>query len=301
MNYGKGICKKGMKPITLTRIKRKLIRTFFLEQWSLLLCDIEGNILTSIAPAKDRIWADPFPVEYNGKFYVFAEQQIGSQNGILGVMEILPDMTRSDFIPILEKEYHLSFPNIFNIDINGKSNWYMIPETYQHNTIDLYKAVDFPYKWEYEMTLMSGVMAVDSTVFYYNKKWWLFTSIGTKEIPFNTNLALFYSDSFPSNTWISHPQNPVCTSAENSRMAGSVFVNRQTGLPNRPAQNCLKDYGKETNINEVFELTPDSYKERIIKTIFPDKELYAVCTHTLNYSEHYMVRDIKTRKFRLFC
>jgi hypothetical protein len=148
---------------------------------------------------------------------------------------------------------------------------------------------------------MNDVIAADSAVFYYHKKWWLFTSITTEKKSGNANLSLFYSDTFPSDKWVSHPKNPVCTGLENSRMAGAVFVNRQTGLPNRPAQNCLKDYGKETNVNDIIELTSDSYKERIIKTMQPEKELYAVCTHTLNYSEHYMVRDIKTRRLRLFC
>jgi hypothetical protein len=97
----------------LYRIKRKIIRTFFLEQWSLLICGPDGAILRSIIPPKDRIWADPFPVEYGGKTYIFMEQQIGSGNGTLGYIELHADLSYSDFIPILEKPYHVSFPHIF--------------------------------------------------------------------------------------------------------------------------------------------------------------------------------------------
>ncbi|MDR3343227.1 MAG: hypothetical protein LBT14_10685 [Treponema sp.] len=289
-----------MKPITPLRIKRKIIRTFFREQWSLLVCDPTGNILTSIVPPKNCQWADPFPVDYTGKTYIFVEQQIGHGNGTLGVIELYPNLTHSDFIPILEKEYHLSFPNVFCLEQNDKIIWYMIPETHENETIDLYRSVDFPYQWIYEMTLMENVKAVDTTVFFHNLKWWLFTSIGTESISVNKNFSVFYSDTFPSKNWIPHPQNPVCSDLKNSRMAGSVFINKKNDRLNRPAQNCLKDYGKETNINEIVELNPVSYKEKVIKTIAPERDLHAVCTHTINFSKNYMLRDIKTRKLLKF-
>jgi hypothetical protein len=288
-----------MKPITLLRVKQKLIRTFFREQWSLLVCDIQGVILTAIVPPQNSQWADPFPVEHDGRTYIFVEQQIGHDNGTLGVIELYSDLSYSVFTSILEKPYHLSFPNVFCVEQGGKSIWYMIPETHENRTIDLYRAVEFPYLWEYDTTLMDNVMAVDTVIFRHDSHWWLFTSIGTESISVNQNLSAFYSDSFPSNQWIAHSQNPLYTGLNNSRMAGAIVRNKHTGILSRPAQNCLKNYGEETNINEILELSPQSYKEKIIKTIMPEKALCAVCTHTINYSNAYMLRDIKTRKSRL--
>jgi hypothetical protein len=201
-------------------------------------------------------------------------------------------------MPILEKKYHLSFPNIFSLEENNQKKWYMIPETHENKTIDLYRAVNFPLEWEYEMTLMKDVVAVDSTVFYYASKWWLFTSLETEPNSINKNLSAFYSDAFPSVDWNPHPLNPLCSDSANSRMAGAVFLNSETGLLNRPAQNCRKDYGKETNINEIIELNTSSYKEKTIKTFIPERNLHAVCTHTFNYSTSYLLRDIKTRHSR---
>ncbi|MDR2407117.1 MAG: hypothetical protein LBE13_03260, partial [Bacteroidales bacterium] len=60
-----------MKPITIKRIKNKLIRSFFYEQWSLLICGLDGQVLKSIAPPKGCQWADPFPIEHNDKIYIF--------------------------------------------------------------------------------------------------------------------------------------------------------------------------------------------------------------------------------------
>jgi hypothetical protein len=282
------------------RIKRKVIRALFYEQWSLLVCDLNGAVLAAIAPKQGIQWADPFPVEYNGKIYIFIEQQIGAGNGTLGVIELYPDLSHSAFMPILEKEYHLSFPNVFFIKRNNQHIWYMIPETHENGTIDLYRAVNFPLEWTYELTLMKDVVAVDSTVFYYASKWWLFTGLETKPNSINRNLSAFFSDTFPSVNWTPHPLNPLCSGISNSRMAGAVFFNKETGLLNRPAQNCLKDYGEETNINEIIELSASSYKERISKIVVPEQSLHAVCTHTFNYSSTYLLRDIKTRRPRFF-
>jgi hypothetical protein len=286
--------------MNLRRLKRKIIKFFFCEQWSLLVCALDGAILRHIVPPKNYIWADPFPVEYNNKMYIFIEQQIGYHNGTLGYIELYPDLTNSDFVPILEKEYHLSFPYIFCVERGGNTVWYMIPESHQHKTIDLYRAECFPDGWKYEMTLMENVDAVDSVVFPYAGKWWLFTSIGTEAKLLNENLSAFYSDTFPSNVWTVHPKNPLCASAESSRMAGSVFFDEKDGTPMRPAQSCVKEYGEKTHINVITVLTPFSYNETKIKTILPERNLRAVCTHTINFSRTYMLRDIKTRTCRFF-
>jgi hypothetical protein len=280
------------------RLKRKIIRTLYDEQWSIVVCDLSGTVLKHIVPPKDRFWADPFPVEQDGKIFIFIEQQIGSGNGTLGFIELYPDLTYSNFNSILEKPYHLSFPNVFCIENNNNPTWYMIPETHEHRTIDLYRAASFPSGWEYETTLLSNVTAVDSVVFFYNSLWWLFTSIDSGKGSLNKNFSIFYSATFPSHNWIPHSSNPVSIDISNSRMAGAVSLNNETKLLNRPAQNCKKDYGKETNINEILELTPHSYKERCVRTIKPEKELSAVCTHTFNFTHQYIVRDIKTRKIK---
>ena len=284
------------KKITFNRIKNKLISIFFDEQWSILVCDKNKNILKHIVPPKDRIWADPFPVEYNEKLFIFVEQQIRHENGTLGFIELFDDYSYSDFIPILQRPYHLSFPNIFNVFVNEKLQWYMIPETNENKNIELYRSIDFPYKWKFEMELLSNITAVDSTLFYHANKWWLFTSTVTSALSVNENLHIFYSDTFPSGHWLPHPMNPVVVSPTNSRMAGKIFYD--DGSYYRPAQNCFRNYGSEININRIHILNENFYKEEIFSKIVPDKEYRAVCTHTINFTENYILRDIKTRKIK---
>lgn len=282
----------------IRRIKNKIQQTLFTEQWSLLVCDKTGNILKHLTPPKDYIWADPFPVEYEGRVYIFIEQQIGSGKGTLGFLELSGSPEDSAFTPILEKEYHLSYPQVFPVTQNGRPIWYLVPESHEHKTVDLYRAEEFPRRWVYETALLNNVAASDSTVFFYRGLWWLFTSIGSGLKQRNSNLSLFYADHFPSNSWKAHPLNPICRDPSNSRMAGSLFIEHNTLY--RPAQDCKNEYGQKIKINAVRELNPESYLEETVKTITPEKTLGACCTHTINYSESFMLRDIKTRTLRGF-
>ena len=43
------------------------------------------------------------------------------------------------------------------------SELYIMPESSSNNTIDLYKCIDFPYKWK-KKTLIDNILAVDSNL-----------------------------------------------------------------------------------------------------------------------------------------
>jgi hypothetical protein len=81
-------------------------------------------------------------------------------------------------------------------------------------------------------------------------------------------------------------------------MAGSIFT--ENGKLYRSAQDCENNYGQNININAIHCLDTESFREEKIKTIRPEKEFRAVCTHTINSSSSFLIRDIKTRRFRSF-
>ena len=64
-----------------------------------------------------------------------------------------------------------------DISFGENPTFYMIPETKQNKTIELYQCNEFPHKWEFLKTLMVNVEAVDSTLFEHMGKWWLFTNL----------------------------------------------------------------------------------------------------------------------------
>jgi hypothetical protein len=145
---------------------------------------------------------------------------------------------------------------------------------------------------------MANINASDSTIFFHENMWWLFTSIGTTLVDKNSNLSLFYSENFPSSSWKAHPLNPISNDSSNSRMAGSIII--ENGKLYRPAQNCKHNYGEKIIINGINSFDTLSYTESPVKTINPEKNLKAVCTHTINYGSSFVVRDIKTRHLRSF-
>jgi len=276
----------------IRKIRRKIIRTLYTEQWQPAVCDKSGAIISRIQPPKDTIWADPFPVIYEDRTFIFIEQQIKNKNGTLGFIELFEDLTWTDFTPILEADYHLSYPHIFQ----NEGLWYMIPETHENNKIDLYVCKVFPNIWKYHSTLIDTISAVDSTIINHNDTWYLFTS--TQKEGFNSSLSIFYSDTFPSTNWKSHPNNPVIRGKNHSRMGGALFVDDSNNLI-RPAQSSVKEYGEKLTLNKVIKLSKTHYSEEKIRVIHPEKKLNAVCTHTWNNCGNKIIRDIKTQKLKV--
>jgi hypothetical protein len=174
----------------------------------------------------------------------------------------------------------------------------MIPETHEHKTIDLYRARRFPDQWELHSTLIDTIEAVDTSLFYYRDKWWLFTSTASAGRSLNDNLSVFWAEAFPSGDWTPLPGNPVVTGLSGSRMAGNVFADPMTSDLMRPAQRCTKEYGERVVLNRITALTPNAYREEQERIIYPERNLHAACTHTYNSTDTFLIRDIKTRRFR---
>jgi len=282
--------------VNIRRIQRKIQKALYREQWSILVCDKEGHLLKHIAPPGDRIWADPFPVEEEGRTFIFLEQQFTGKKGTLGYIELFDDLTHTDFRSILEEPWHLSYPHIFFTEEKGVKEWWMVPESADCGQVRLYRANAFPDKWSFVKAILPGMTAVDSTPFYYEGLWWLFTSPKTDTTQFNSALFAYYASSIVSDSWEPHLNNPVVSGYGNSRMAGRVSLNTD-GTLLRPAQSCVREYGEHLNLNFIAQLTPTSYKEETVRKIFPEPYLKAVCTHTYNETSRYEIRDVKTRVF----
>lgn len=250
---------------------------------------------TTLNHAKGLFWADPFIISCKNKFYLFVEElNLSSPNGHISVLEL--DHT-GKFLHrevIIEKPYHMSYPFVFKYG----DEYFMIPETSANKTIDVYRCSKFPYKWEFYKTIMSGLSAVDTTLFEHNGKWWLFTSVDRTagEVGLDTDLCIFYSDNPLTGRWISHPLNPVVTDVRSARPAGKIF--NQGGNIYRPSQNCSGRYGRGFNICRIKILSETRYEEEIVKKIEPDWDKKLKGTHTFNYDGGMTVIDVYTFRQR---
>lgn len=285
----------------LKKIKTKVRGVFYFNQWILLFkLNTSNSISTSffrfkkIVPPKDRFWADPHIIRKNDKYYIFIEELLYSNNkGYISVIEMDDNGDYNKPVKVLEKDYHLSYPFL----IEDKGELYMIPETIENNTIELYKCIDFPLKWELESVLIDNIAAVDSTITLKDGKYWLFANVVTnKGASSSDELFLFSSNTLVTNDWISHPHNPIISDVKQSRPAGSFFTYKDKLY--RPSQNGSKRYGYGMKINEVIELNEANYQEKTIDDIYPDWDKNLIATHTINSVEKLTVIDamMKRRK-----
>lgn len=241
-----------------------------------------------LKPGKDKFWADPFVVRNGDKYFVFVEEFIYRTNkGHIAVLELDSNGKLQNAVRIIEKSYHLSYPFVFE---NG-GDYYMIPETGQNRTIDLYRSTEFPFKWEFVKTIMDGLNSVDTTLFYYNKKWWLFTLIDKIEFVQENSpeLYLFFSDDLFSDSWASHPLNPVVTDVRSARPAGRIFISE--GKIYRPSQDCSVRYGQAFNINQVLHLSETEYEEMQVLNVTPSWKKELKGTHTFNFDGELTIID----------
>jgi len=293
---------KGVLSNYSNSIKVKFRNFFIRDQW-ILLFKLEPKEIISqsffrfkrITPPKDRFWADPFILKRDSTYYIFLEELIYKEKrGKISVMEMDEKGNYTKPEVVLETPYHLSYPHL--IEDNGEL--YMLPETKGNNTIELYKCVDFPKKWELEKIMFDNIAAVDSTVFKHNDKYWLFTNIRENEgASAYDELFLFYADNLLSDNWTPHPMNPIVSNVKTARPAGDIFIYNNRIY--RPSQNCGKHYGYGMQIQEIITLTENDYKEEHVQSIYPNWSKDLVSTHTINNSGRLTVIDALVSRNKL--
>jgi hypothetical protein len=228
--------------------------------------------------------ADPFLAEHDGRTFAFVECCPHRRSaGVIAVLELRGDSV-SEPVTVLDRGYHLSYPAVFRWD----DEWFMTPESSSNRTIELYRAVEFPWRWELDTVLLSGVDAVDPTLFQHDGLWWLYANIASLGGSYHDELHLFWADS-PRGPFIAHSANPVVSDVRRARPAGMPITHN--GNLYRPSQNNAVRYGHSMVMNRVDVLDPQRYLEVPMGQILPDWLPGAICTHTLNVSDRYVITD----------
>ena len=280
-------------------LKAKIRHWLYFDQWSLaykLRQDPEVGSHTiynfkSLVPPKDRFWADPFPIEKDGRYYIFFEELLyKTGKGHLSVMEVNQKGIVDGPHKILDRPYHLSYPFVFF----WEGELYMLPETSKAGAVEVYRCTSFPNRWEFETTLLRDIRAVDTTLCEIGGRWWMFTAVQVEGIRHLYEFHLFYADS-PFGPWTPHKDNPVRSDAHSSRPAGGII--EKDGSYYRPAQ---EGPGRSVFIYKLQQLDPDGYLEVEESRILPQwaKDLTGV--HTFNSSNGLTVIDAQTQRRRYF-
>jgi len=277
------------------------MRSFFLDQWYLLFeinshSSFSFSSFKEIMPPKDRFWADPHLIQRDDKYYIFIEELIyKKRKAHISVMEMDRNGHCKEPIQILSKDYHLSYPFVFE----WNDNYYMIPETSEKRTIELYECINFPYEWKFRMNLMENVIAADTTLFYDQEKWWLFTGITENEGTFPlVELFLFYSEELFTKDWTPHPLNPVISDVKKARPAGRIFIDN--GKIYRPSQDYSNLYKWGFGINEILQLSKNGYLEKEVVKINPDWNKKIEFIHTFAQAGSLTMIDACQKRWKGF-
>lgn len=213
-------------------------------------------------PRSGTFVADPFGLQIGDTTSILVEEfdHRGSRRGLISVIDV-EGGTASGPRPAIELPCHMSYPQIIEAD----GEIYCVPETFEADEVKLFRAVDFPERWEEVGRLVSGPI-VDATVFRHGGRWWM---LGTRKDKGSESTLYGWWAWHVAGPWHEHRANPLKTDVRSSRPAGTPFL--REGELYRPSQDCSRTYGGAITINRVMELTPDSFREEAVRVIRPDR------------------------------
>ena len=200
--------------------------------------------------------ADPFLIRENDTWNLFFEvYNNDTKQGDLAVATSSNTWTWNYEQVIIDEPFHLSYPYVFKAD----GEYYLIPESFEDNSIRLYHADQFPTQWSYVKTLIEGRDYVDNSIVFYNNKWWIFSSVTS-----NDKLYLHYADSL-TGPWKEHPLSPIVVDdVHKARPSGRLLV--YDGKLYRYTMDIDPPVGThQVMAYEITEITSTAYSEQLVQ------------------------------------
>jgi hypothetical protein len=240
--------------------------------------NLAGGRWNVLADPVDHFYADPFPLSWQGRDYLFFEDlDHKTGKGVIAAAAFDEAGRPGPAVTVLDEPWHLSYP--FLIERDGEI--FMIPESSANRDIALYRAVAFPLKWQRHAVLVEGVEAADATIVEHDGLLYMFAVVRDGVGGYSDTLAIWWSADL-TGPWRPHPENPVMVDDRAARPAGN-FV-RQNGALYRPVQDCRRAYGGALGFMKVTRLDRERFTQEGEGTIsgggpWPGKRL-----HTLNYN-----------------
>lgn len=202
--------------------------------------------------------ADPFMLRVDGTWYMFFEvvNEL-SKKGEIGLATSSNGLRWNYRQIVLDEPFHLSYPYVFQ----WHDEFFMVPESCQTNSIRLYRADSFPWRWSFVTPLIDSKDYVDPSLVHFGDKWWLFASSG--KAPRRAEYLHLFSADELTGPWREHPKSPVVKGdAAIARPGGRVFVLGNHVI--RYTQDCASTYGRQVRAFEITEMTEDTFAERLV-------------------------------------
>jgi len=230
--------------------------------------------------------ADPFPFAVGPQAHLFVEEfDYASGKGSICAFVRGDDGTFGNKRVVIERPYHLSYPTVFS---DGGEIW-MIPETGAVGRIELYRAVDYPFRWVQDSVLINGINAFDATLHRDRSGYWLFFTTAMWGGSSSDQLRIYHAPAL-QGPWMPCGAEAGLTDARSARPAGMLFQNE--GRLIRPAQDCSRMYGGAIQFCEVQRLTTQEYKQSIVARLEPLDRQSFCGAHTYNAGYGIEVVDV---------
>jgi len=201
--------------------------------------DIRNPVLTAadVTDVPAKFVADPFMVRKQGEWHMFFEVfSRRSAKGEIGFARSRDGARWTYEGIVLVEPFHLSYPYVFEYE----GSIYMVPDN-KADSVRLYEAVDFPWRWSLVATLLHGGYFADASIFRHDGTWWMFVEAG-QPLKFDT-LRLFGARDL-LGPWREHPESPIIAGNPHvARPAGRVLSGN--GRITRFAQDDYPSYGKQ--------------------------------------------------------
>lgn len=250
-------------------------------------------VYQAMIPPRKFYIADPFLFEYEGEHFLFAEKMIRNRGiGSIAFCKI-DEGKKPKWEDAIVENFHMSYPNVFQY----KDHVYMIPETSAVNELRLYRAVQFPFRWELDTILLSGKQIVDSSFFFSHNQRYLVTH----DIEDENALAVWSLDMDVKKL---RPVDEKEYRMASLRPGGNSFFAGSDEL--RPLQDCSEVYGKKLLLQKRIKDERLLYCEEQIGSFSADN----ICLlphagnperiHTLNRDSRYEVIDYLYTRFYPF-
>ena len=283
-------------------LRRQIPRLGTIESWFLAVRRSDSGIdpaqpqfrdISRIDPPAEFYWADPCVVQRDGRDYVFLEEYVyAEQRGRISVIELDEQLSVLSHQSVLETAWHLSYPCV----VENAGETLMTVESSEAQSVNLYRATQFPAHWEAVAELLRGWRFVDTTLHQHEGHWYLFANVTESALGYDEriwdDLFLFVADS-PMGPWQPHPLNPIVSDVRHARPAGRLFEHE--GRLIRPSQDCSVDYGYAVVFNEVLMLSPTDYAEKQIGSLEPRWARGLRGCHTYSRAGNLEVIDGKLR------
>jgi hypothetical protein len=244
-----------------------------------------------ISNRSGRYFADPFVATRHGMSVCFVEDYDCRSSRARITALRLGSTGYEELGVALAEPFHLSYPFVFE----AAGQLYMCPETEQARDIRLYRCTGFPLEWRLHRVLMRGVSAVDTSITFHDGRWWMLTNIDSADMgDYRSELHVFHADTFDSQQWQPHPENPVVFDSSRARNGG--LFRFEGGLFRVFQVHGFDVYGRSMGVARIDELSPERYAEEIVATIAPDYLPGIAGTHSMAFDGGVLALDFVRRQ-----